>query len=102
MVRAAAELGSIPDPSAVRLRTGRSNLVGAIINDVNDPFFSELVSEFEIAAWSAGHLTILATSQDDPERQRELLSSIIAQGVAGMIISARSTAQTRRFFGRSN
>ena len=87
MLRAAAELGFIPDHSAVRLRTGRSNLIGAIINDINNPFFSELVSEFEIAAWRAGYLTILATSQDDPERQRQLIFSMIAQGVAGMIIS---------------
>ena len=84
---AAAELGFIPDNSAIRLRTGRSNLIGAIINDINNPFFSELVSEFEAAAWNSGFLTIIAASQDDPERQRHMISSMISHGIAGLVVS---------------
>ncbi len=87
VLKAASELGFIPDHSAIRLRTGRSNQIGAIINDINNPFFAELVSEFEIEAWNAGYLTILATSQDDPERQKRLIESMVSHGVAGVVIS---------------
>lgn len=87
VLKAAEELGFIPDHSAIRLRTGRSNQIGVIINDINNPFFSELVSQFEIEAWNAGFLTILATSQDDPERQKRLIESMVSHGVAGVIIS---------------
>ena len=87
VMEAARELGFIPDHSAIRLRTGRSNLIGTIINDINNPFFVELVSDFEVSAWNAGYLTILATSQDDPERQKRLIESMISQGVAGVVIS---------------
>lgn len=87
VLKAAAELGFIPDHSAIRLRTGRSNLIGAIINDINNPFFAELVSELEVNAWNSGYLTILATSQDDPERQKRLIESMVSQGVAGLVIS---------------
>lgn len=87
VLKAANELGFIPDHSAIRLRTGRSNLIGAIINDINNPFFAELVSEFEVEAWNAGFLTVLATSQDDPERQRHIIESMVSQGVAGVVIS---------------
>ncbi|MEX0345956.1 MAG: LacI family DNA-binding transcriptional regulator [Rhizobiaceae bacterium] len=87
VLKAAAELGFIPDRSAIRLRTGKSNQFGAIINDINNPFFAELVSEFEVEAWNTGYLTILATSQDDPERQKQLIESMVSQGVAGVIVS---------------
>lgn len=87
VLEAAAELGFIADHSAIRLRTGRSNLIGIIINDINNPFFAELVSQFEVEAWNAGYLSIMATSQDDPRRQALLIESMVAQGVAGVIIS---------------
>lgn len=84
---AARQLEYIPNNAAVRLRTGRSNLFGAIINDVTNPFFAEVIAEFEMTVWSAGFLSIVATSQDDPERQAHLIRSMISQGVAGLIIS---------------
>ena len=84
---AAQELNYIPDHSAIRLRTGRSNLFGAIINDITNPFFAEFIAEFEVEAWSRGFLTVMATSQDDAERQGHLIRSMLSQGVAGLILS---------------
>ena len=97
VMKAAAELGFIPDNSAVKLRTGRSNLLGVIINDISNPFFSELVSDLEAAAWGAGYLTVVAASQDDPERQRQMIASMISHGVAGMIASPVHGAHPRDF-----
>ena len=62
-------------------------MIGVVINDINNPFFNELVGAFESAAWAAGYLTILCTSQDDVERQKRLISSLVSQGVAGVAIS---------------
>ncbi|MCR9121400.1 MAG: LacI family transcriptional regulator [Phyllobacteriaceae bacterium] len=83
----AEEMGFIRDGTAARLRTGRSSLIGVVLNTIVNPFFSELVSSLETAAYDAGYLTLLATAQNDPVRQRELLSSMIAQGVAGVVVS---------------
>ena len=94
---AANELGYIPNNSAVRLRTGRSNLLGAIINDITNPFFAEMMAEFEDTAWKNGFLSIVATSQDDPERQSHLIRSMLAQGVAGLIVSPVHGSEARDF-----
>ena len=87
VLKAAGELGFIRDESAVRLRTGRSTMLGVIINDISNPFFNEFVASFEATAWAEGYMTILCTSQDDFERQNRLLSGLVSQGVAGVVIS---------------
>ncbi|MBO6637999.1 MAG: LacI family DNA-binding transcriptional regulator [Roseitalea sp.] len=83
----ADEMGFIRDGTAAQLRTGRSSLIGVVLNTIVNPFFSELVASLETAAYDAGYLTLLATAQNDPVRQGELLSSMIAQGVAGVVVS---------------
>ncbi|MBO9475293.1 LacI family DNA-binding transcriptional regulator [Shimia sp. R10_1] len=96
------ELGFIRDDKAAQLRTGRSSLIGVVLNTVVNPFFSELVAALETAAYEAGYLTLLATAQNDPVRQHKLIASMIAQGVAGVVISpvhgpnAESISETLR------
>lgn len=87
VMKAVEELGFIRDEAAVRLRTGRSNLIGAIFNDITNPFFTELAAELENSAYKMGYLTIISTAQNDLKRQRQLISSMISQGVAGVMIS---------------
>lgn len=83
----AAREGFIRDDAASRLRTGRSTLIGVILNNIVNPFFSELVAALETAAYEAGFLTLMATAQNDPLRQEKLIASMIAQGVAGIVLS---------------
>lgn len=83
----AASLGYIRDDSAARLRTGESKLVGVILNNIINPFFSELVASLEAVVHEAGLLTLLATAQNDLSRQDSLLSSMLAQGVGRIILS---------------
>ena len=86
VLKVAERIGFIRDASAVRLRSGRSNLLGAIINDMSNPFFSELLADFEDQAYAQGYLTIVANSKDDLQRQSVLLKSLAAQGIAGLLI----------------
>ena len=74
----AEEMGYIRDGNASRLRTGHSALIGVILNTVKNPFFSELVASLEMAAYDGGYLTLLATAQNDPVRQKKLLHSMIS------------------------
>lgn len=85
--RIAGEIGFIRDDTAARLRTGRSNLLGAIVHDTSNPFFAELLSDFETLAYEAGYLTIVANTKDDPMRQAALIDALLAQDVAGLLIS---------------
>lgn len=103
--RIADEIGFIRDDTAARLRTGQSNLLAAIVHDTSNPFFAELLSDFETSAYEAGYLTIVANAKDDPIRQAALIDAMLAQGVAGLLISPvngteEAGMQSLRFHGK--
>lgn len=87
VLKAADALGFIRNETAARLRSGQSRLVGVILNNIENPFFSQLVGQLETVAYSEGYLTVLATAQNDSERQSRLLQSMVSQGVAAIILS---------------
>ena len=103
VLKVAGEIGFIPDITASRLRTGRSRLLGVIVLDLTNPFFSGLVRGFQKVALEAGYLTLVGNSDDDPDLQEDLLSSFLAQGVDGLLVCpAQSTDQSKldRFIDR--
>jgi LacI family transcriptional regulator len=83
----ATAIGFIKDDTAARLRTGKSNVLGVIVHDISNPFFAELLSDFEAVCYEAGYLTIVANTKDDPIRQATLIDALLAQNVAGLLIS---------------
>ena len=89
---AARALGFVADRGASRMRSGRSMLIGLIVNDIANSFFAELSSGVETVATEHGYLSVMADSHDDPERQARLIATMTAQGVDGLIISSASEA----------
>ncbi|RYG90287.1 LacI family transcriptional regulator [Loktanella sp. IMCC34160] len=87
VLKTAEALGFIRNESAARLRSGQSKMIGVILNNIVNPFFSVLVAELEAAAYREGFLTVLATAQNDHERQSKLIESMVSQGVAAIILS---------------
>ncbi len=54
ITQAIQDLGYSPNPAARSLRKGSSNLLGLIVADITNPFFTELVHVVEEAASSQG------------------------------------------------
>lgn len=79
--------GYVPHRSAVALKTGRSRLIGVLVNDISNPFYGAVVSDIETKLRKAGYATILGQSMDDPAQQRRLLSEIVGTGIAGLIVN---------------
>jgi LacI family transcriptional regulator len=87
-VQAAMEaLGYVYNRSAANLRKAQPNIVGMVISDLMNPFFTELAVGIEDALDRAGYIPLLANTGEDAERQTRVLQSIAEQGVAGIIIS---------------
>ncbi|MBV9635447.1 MAG: LacI family DNA-binding transcriptional regulator [Methylobacteriaceae bacterium] len=80
-------LGYVYNRGAANLRLARSNIVGMVISDLMNPFFTELAVSIEEALYRAGYVPLLANTGEDPERQTRVLQSIFEQGVAGIVIS---------------
>jgi LacI family transcriptional regulator len=84
---AIAQLGYRRDKVAQSLSRRRTNLIGALVPEVTNPFFAELVQEIENVVFSAGDYSVVfATSHEGPDSQRRYLESFRERRVDGVIV----------------
>jgi LacI family transcriptional regulator len=87
-VNAAIEaLGFRRNDLARVLKQGRlTRSLGLVIEDVGNPFYSQVVRGVEEVARGNGYLVISGSSDEDPERERELVRSLCERRVDGLLI----------------
>ena len=88
---AADKLGYRPNLAASNLRSGRTNIVGLLLEDVGNPFSAALHRSIEDYMRERGVLLLTASLDEDPDRERELASRLIDSRVDGLIIVPAST-----------
>ena len=80
------ELGYSPNAMASGLKRGTSSLIGLVVPDITNPFFTELVHHIQSRASEDGLNVILGVSDNDAVREAELLRHMRAQQAAGSIV----------------
>src|SRR5690348_4404272 len=75
--QAIKELNFYPNSSARSLVSGRSRMLGLIISDITNPFFPELVKNFEDQATQRGLEIIIGNTNYDPKRMAACLTRMI-------------------------
>lgn len=88
---AADKLGYRPNLAASNLRSGRTNIVGLLLEDVGNPFSAALHRSIEDYMRGRGVLLLTASLDEDPDRERELASRLIDSRVDGLIIVPAGT-----------
>jgi LacI family transcriptional regulator len=83
------ELGYRRDETASSLRRAdrASTLIGLVVDDLGNPFFSSLHRGVEEVARKRGVLTLAGSSDDEVARERELAHAFAARRVDGMILA---------------
>jgi LacI family transcriptional regulator len=80
-------LGFSRNAMAQALRHGRrSGLFGLVIEDVSNPFYSAIARGVEEVARGQGMLAIAASSDENPQRERELVHLLCERRVDGLLI----------------
>lgn len=79
-------LGFRRNDSARVLRKGRTASIGLVLEDLADPFYAPLSRAVEETARAHGALLINGSSAEDPERERELVLTLCARRVDGLVI----------------
>lgn len=82
-----AELNYVPDQNAVRLVTGKANLIGVIIPVLSEPFFSEVLSVIGDEAAIMGLRVVIFCSYNDPAREAAALLAMRSTKAHGVIIT---------------
>jgi LacI family transcriptional regulator len=77
--------------SSLRRADRLSASIGLIFEDVANPFFSAVHRGVEDVARGHGVLTLAGSSDELPERERELAESLTARRVDGLIIAPAAT-----------
>ena len=87
VLAAANELGYVPNAHAQALARSSNSLVGVIIHDVSDSYFSEITRGILKVAGGAGRLVTFCNTYRDPAREMEYVRLLHAQRVAALIMA---------------
>lgn len=93
ILAAAKKLKYVPNSTAQNLRSGKTNTVGFIVNDITNPFYSLMLKEAEKKLNLAGFDLLAADSNWDADKEVNLIKRMIQMRVQGIIIcpSEKST-----------
>ena len=87
MLYIARGLNYLPNSLARGLRENRTRTVGVIFNDLNNPFYTEILGEIGEKLNEADYSLVICYSHYDVGRERRNILSLLSRRVDGMIIS---------------
>ncbi len=97
VLRRIKELNYQPNQNARALATGRTHLVGLIVPDLLHPFFAQVIKGVSRTLRKQGYGLIIASSEENPEFEREEIGQMLARHVEALIVA--STQNTLQSFG---
>ncbi|OYT14091.1 MAG: LacI family transcriptional regulator [Bacteroidetes bacterium 4572_114] len=87
VVEKARELNYKPNLLARGLRLGSSKTIGLIVADISNKFYSKIAKRIEEVAHRHGYNLIFCSSDEDPQKEIELIEMLRVRQVDGLIIS---------------
>ncbi|WP_083958506.1 LacI family DNA-binding transcriptional regulator [Herbidospora mongoliensis] len=81
------EVGYVPNNAARRLRGIPSPLVGAVVLDIANPFFTEVCRGVEDRLLQEGCMLMTCSTDVQPSREQHYLRELEKQGVRGVLIT---------------
>jgi LacI family transcriptional regulator len=87
---AAKQLKFVPSRTARTLRRQSSEVIGLIIPDIENPYFTEMARGVEDIASEAGYSVVLCNSDAQVEKESTYLQIAISENMSGLIIATAS------------
>ena len=84
---AMADIGYVYNRAAAQMRSQSAGLVGLVINDLRNPFFTEFATVLQMTLAAKGYATVIANSDEDADLQAKLVGSMIEHGVSALVVS---------------
>jgi len=91
---AIAQLDYRPNVVARNLRRRATTVIGVIISDVTNPFFTGMIRAVEDVAQAAGYSVVLANADEDLDKEIRYLEVAAAERMAGVVLSPASSRHT--------
>ena len=84
--KAVADLNYFPNTQARALVSGRSRLLGLVISDITNPFFPELIHEFEQVAVARGYEILIGSTNYERKTMESCARRMLERKVDGIAI----------------
>src|ERR1700722_9308446 len=84
--KAVAELGYFPNTQARALVSGKSKLIGLIVSEITNPFFPELIQEFEQVAVERGYEILIASTNYERKKMESCTRRMLERKVDGVAV----------------
>jgi len=81
------EVGFKPNSLAKSLRTGKSNIIGLMVEDISNPFFASIARLIEDKAYKNGYKIIYCSTDNNTRKTQELILMFKERHVDGYIIA---------------
>jgi LacI family transcriptional regulator len=83
----ADEMGYQPNHTAVSLRTGKTKIIGLIVEDISNVFFASLAKIVEDEVYSLGYKIVYCSTENSDEKGIELIRMLSNRQVDGFLIT---------------
>ena len=87
VLQVAQRLGYRRNFAAASLRSGRSNSIAVIPNDISNKFFAGISRCIEDKAKSYGYTVLFASSDESAERLESVMDAVLAHNIDGVIVA---------------
>jgi len=84
------KVGYQPNMIAKSLRTGKSNIIGMLVEDISDPFFSGISRGIETIAYNHKYKIFFVSTENDTEKTKSLIKAFRERQVDGYIMAPPS------------
>jgi LacI family transcriptional regulator len=95
--KAMTEIGYVYNRSAANMRKSNAGLIGLVINDLRNPFFTEFATSLQMALSESGYSTVVANTDENPDLQEQVVNAMIEHGVSAFIICPAYGDQSTTF-----
>ena len=86
--QATTDLGYVYNRSAANLRSANAGLIGLVINDLRNPFFTECATSLQMELSECGYATVVANTDEDPMLQVQVVGAMLEHGVSALVPSS--------------
>ena len=80
-------LNYVYNRAAARLRGSGTDLIGLVINDLRNPFFTEFAISAQMTFAKHGYVTVIANTDENPQTQQQVIASMMEHNVSAFLIS---------------
>ena len=80
-----------PNAIALSLRSRSSKTIGVIIPEIVHYFFSSVISGIEEIAYQEGFTVVICQSNEDYEKERNIIHTLMSKRVDGILVSVSKT-----------